>query len=290
MVANSFVCPNCKQPLVTTAEEFRCKPCTLTFPLVDGIPDFFISETQDEAIDIPNRTWLDPNIVAARDTKYRLCARTLKGMRFCIREIVSRTGVSSRVLEVGMGTGHFTCWLAEDSRTGTKLYAFDYSWPIIETAKANTRGFSNVRLFRANARGTLPFTDGSFDVLLLRLTPFGAQGTPNVQAAYQILKPGGWYFEAGWEPTIHTTSKTEWVIQHGFESAESHQWQYWRTETMEEQDATRVELEHLAAQGSQSAVKALKRETVTRPARDLGSAVQVMTIEYLMIAQKPYTN
>ncbi len=53
---------------------------------MDGIPDFFIAGTEGEAIDAPNQTWLDPKIVVARDTVYRLCTRTLKGMAFCMRE------------------------------------------------------------------------------------------------------------------------------------------------------------------------------------------------------------
>jgi len=284
---NDYVCPKCKQSVENTTVEFRCKLCGLTFPVVDGIPDFFISDSKDEEIDEPNQTWLDPAVVETRGVHYDLIVRALKGMTYCIQEIVSRTGERSRILEVGMGTAHFTRWLAEDAGPGTQIFAFDFSWPIIQVARVNTHGFHNVRLFRANARGALPFKDESFDVILLRLSPLGAHGTPNVQAGYQLLKPGGWYFEAGWERTCHPTSPTEWAIQHGYESAEAHEWQYWRNQTRAERDAARIELEHLAAQGCPSAARILKQGIVTRSTPGRGDEVQVMTKEHLLVAQKP---
>jgi ubiquinone/menaquinone biosynthesis C-methylase UbiE len=260
----------------------------LEFPITDGIPDFFLSDSKAEAIDEPNKTWLDPGIVAARDTKYRLCARKLKGMAFCIREIGIRTGIGSRVLEVGMGTGHFTRWLSEASGDGTEIYAFDFSWSIIQAARVNTHGLPKVKLFRANARSDLPFKDESFDIVFVRLAPLGAFGIPNVEAGYRLLKPGGWYYEAGWERTRHETPPTEWAIQHGFESAQEHRWQYWRTQSEEERNATQAELEHLATRGSQSAAEALQRSNEIRTGFGDAGSLRVMTREYLLIARKPY--
>jgi SAM-dependent methyltransferase len=264
----------------------RCKPCGREFPIVDGIPDFFISETIGESIDEPSKTWLDSSIVEARDTVYRLCARELKGMATCMQEIGQRTGEKCRLLEVGMGTGHFTRWLAEISRPGTEIYAFDFSWPILEKAKANTQGLPGVTLFRANARGQLPFKDESFDIVLLRLAPLGEHGIPNVQAGYDLLKSGGWYLEAGWEQVRYETPPTEWANRHGFESADHHEWQYWRRQTKQEQTAAQVELAHLAARGVQTVVKTqMARETENAP--DEGGSVQKMTYEHLLIAHKP---
>jgi SAM-dependent methyltransferase len=254
---------------------------------VDGIPDFFIAETEGEAIDAPNQTWLDPEIVAARDTVYRLSARKLKGMAFCMQEIGRRTTPGCRILEVGVGTGHFTRWLAEVSVPGTEIYAFDCSWPIIEKARANTQGLAEATLFRANARGHLPFEDEHFDMLFLRLAPLGPHGVPNVKAGYTLLKPGGWYIKAGWEQTHYETSPTEWAMQHGYESAEQHEWQYWRAQTAQEHAASQLELEHLAAQGGQTAGEALQRKGRTGYAPDTDGVIQMMTYEHVLIARKP---
>jgi len=271
MSGEGFCCPLCKGTLERQPEALQCRPCGRGYPIVEGIPDFFLVAGEDEAIDGPNQTWLDPEIVAARDRVYRLCARELKGMAFCMAEIGQRTAAGCRVLEVGMGTGRFTRWLAEVSAPGTEIYAFDFSWPILERAKENTRGLPGVMLFRANARGVLPFEAGCFDIVLLRLTPLGAHGVPNVQAAFPLLRPGGWLFEAGWKAQRYETPETDWAIQHGYAHAEHHVWQYRRAQTVEEQAARAVERERLGALGGS-------------PGR---AGEGGMTYENLLVAQKP---
>lgn len=286
MSLDNFCCPVCKGVLIKKSDDLCCGVCEVKFPIVDGIPDFFISETNDDWIDQPNKTWMDPKVVEARDTVYRLCARDLKGMTFCMQEIGKRTSAECRILEVGMGTGHFTRWLAEVSRPGTQICAFDFSWPIIEKAKINAGGFSEVSFFRANARGRLPIKNESFDIVFLRLAPLGAQGIPNVQAGFELLRPGGWYFEAGWEHTRYETPPTEWAIQHGFESAQHHKWQYWRTQTEPEQRAFQIEQKHLSAQGCLTA-KNIERESANASSGE--GSVQKMTHENLLIAHKPFS-
>ena len=283
----TFCCPVCKGPLEATTARLRCASCGRDYEIVDGIPDFFISEAQEERIDDPNKTWLDPIIVQARDTAYRLCAHELKGMAFCMQEISRRTGAGCRILEVGMGTGHFTRWMAEAAKPGTEIYAFDFSWPIIEKARANTRGLSGVMLFRANARAQLPFEDEGFDILFLRLAPLGAHGTPRVRAAFELLKPGGWYFEAGWEPTRYETPPTEWALQHGYENAEYHVWQYYRRQTEQEVVAMQVERECLISMGCESVGAVQVRESDAPNHEGQDGSVLNMTCERFLVAQKP---
>jgi SAM-dependent methyltransferase len=283
----NFCCPVCKGPLALLSTAFRCVPCGRDFAIADGVPDFFISETDQDAIDEPNRTWLDPQIVEARDTAYRLSTRELKGMAFCMQDIARRSAAGCRILEVGMGTGHFTRWLAEATEPGTEVYAFDFSWPIIDRARSNTRGLSGVTLFRANARGRLPFRNEHFDILFLRLAPLGAHGVPNVRAGYELLKPGGWYFEAGWEQTRHETTPTEWAIQHGYESAEHYVWQYWRTPAPQEVAARQVERERLAALGCETAQQSQPGGSRAGGRRGKDEPVREMVRERLLIASKP---
>ena len=221
-------------------------------------------------------------MVQARDTYYRLCTRELRGMAFCMREIGKRTFSGCRVLEVGMGTGHFTRWLAEAVEPGTEIYAFDFSWPIIEKAVKNAFRLAGVTLFRANARGRLPFQDGTFDIVYVRLAPLGAHGVPNVQAAFELLKPGGWHFEAAWVKEQFDVPPTEWAIQHGFDSAEHHSWQCQRVVTEEEVAAKRIEQDHLLRQFEKAGK--MKRGPAIPENLDGGIA---MTYENLIIARKP---
>lgn len=268
---------------------FQCRPCGRSFQIVNGIPDFFVSESEHDFSDDPNIIWLDSQIVEARDTVYRLCTRELKGMTFCMHEMGRRTSRGCRVLEVGMGTGHFTRWLTEVSEPGTAIYAFDFSWPIIEKAKVNTGGLSGVTLFRANAREGLPFQAGVFDIVLVRLAPLGPRGVPNVQAGFDLLKPGGWYFGAGWEKERYETPPTEWAIQHGYESAEYHEWQYRRVQSEEEHVAWQIEGERLAAmRESREAIDTSERMSFdSRCNQDRGRGILKLTQEHVLIAQKP---
>jgi SAM-dependent methyltransferase len=277
---DEFCCPVCKGSLTAAATSLCCAPCGREFEIVDGVPDFFISETDRDRIDDddPNRAWLDPEIVEARDTYYNLCARQLKGMTYCMQEVARRTRPGCRVLEVGMGTGHFTRWLAEVAEPGTEIYGFDFSWPIIEKAKLKAGGLPGVALLRANARGMLPFEDESFDIVLVRLAPLGPRGVPNTQVAFELLQPGGWLFEAGWKAEQHETPPTEWAIQHGFESAEYHVWQYWRAQSEQERAAMEVEFERLV-----SLIKPSRIETREKVADGVRLK---MTHENLLIARK----
>ena len=271
---DAFCCPICKNTLNPSPAALTCTGCGRSYPILNGIPDFFLVHSEQESIDLVSAIWGDEMVVKARNTIYRLCTRELRGMAFCMQEIARRTGSGIRILEAGMGTGDFTRWLAEVAAPGTEIFAFDCSWPMLQTAKANLHGLSSVNLFRANARGELPFCQASFDILFLRLAPLGPHGTPNVAAGYQILKPGGWYFEAGWDREQYEDTWTSWALKHGFEHAEQHTWQYRRPVTEEEELAWKVE---------QAAWPADQKITSSACISNVR-----MTIENLLIAQKPH--
>ena len=288
-MSDIFCCPVCKGSLRSTPISFQCRHCQRSYPIRNGIPDFFVAETEHDFSVDPNSIWLDPQVVEARDTIYRNCARALRGMTFCMQEIERRTSRGCRVLEVGMGTGHFTQWMAELSEPGTAIYAFDFSWPIIEKAQAKTAGLTDVTLFRANSREGLPFQNGIFDIILVRLAPLGQHGVPNVQAGFELLKPGGWYFSAGWKNVQIETPPTEWAVQHGYESAEYHEWQYRRMQNEEEHIAWQYEQEYLLAMMKHKYPKDTSERTSsdTDDIRVSGGHILKMTHENVLIAQKP---
>jgi SAM-dependent methyltransferase len=273
MVMNAFYCPTCKSSLSAAPAALTCTGCGRSYPILNGIPDFFLVHSEQESVDLVSAIWGDEMIVKARNTIYRFCTRELRGMAFCMQEIARRTGSGIRILEAGMGTGDFTRWLAEVAAPGTEIFAFDCSWPMLQTAQANLHGLSSVTMFRANARGELPFHLASFDILFLRLAPLGLHGVPNVAAGYQMLKPGGWYFEACWDREQFEDTWTAWALKNGFEHAEQHTWQYPRPVTEEEEHAWQIE---------QAAWPADHRRM---PASNTDNVR--MTTENLLIAQKP---
>jgi SAM-dependent methyltransferase len=241
--------------LVYTDDGFHCVDCTREYPIIDGIPDFFVSEIDETLLEKDpdwreNLVWLDPQMVEARDIIYRLSVRELKGMAFAMQQVSVRTFPGCRILEVGTGTGHFARWMVEISVPGTEIYAFDYSWPMLAKARINIANLPGVTLLRANSTGKLPFGKESFDLVFLRLAPLGERGIHNIQAAFEWLKPGGWLFKAGWDLVRETTPWAESAIRRGYESAEVHEWQYPRTKTREEYAAARVECERAIAFGA----------------------------------------
>jgi SAM-dependent methyltransferase len=289
MRADIFCCPLCKGKLLAIPSGLECGLCGRGFAAENGVLDLFVSESDDDFIDEKNKAWLVPQVVEARDTIYRLCARELRGMTFCMQAIRQRTRAGCHLLEVGMGTGHFTRWLAEASAQGTKIYAFDFSWPIIAKALANTAGVEGVNIFRANARGRLPFRDNAFDIVFIRLAPLGSHGVSNVEAALGLLKPGGWCFSAMWDIPAYETPPMEFAIQVGYASAEHHAWQYERRISEEEYLARQVEGPFLSNL-FQGASLDEARKTM---AGDSHLPVEpqhliLMTQENILIAQKPY--
>jgi SAM-dependent methyltransferase len=280
-----FRCPKCKGSLTPLIDELSCTSCDRDYAVIDGIPDFFMGDLEHDFMEDPNQIWLDPKIVNARDTYYRLCTRELRGMAFCMQEIGRRTCAGCRILEVGMGTGHFTRWLAEVSQPGTEIYSFDFSWHMIHKARENTQDLPGITLFRANARQPLPFQANSFDIILLRLAPLGPHATPNVKAGYDLLAPGGWFFEAGWEKEAYDISPTEWAVRHGFDNGEHHTWQYNRKQTPEEQTARMLEQAKLVSLRDKFTEEAQMKAETELPDKD--GCILKMTTENLLIAQKP---
>ena len=188
-----------------------------------------------------------------------------------------------------MGTGHFTQWLAELCEPGTDIYAFDFSWPIIEKAQAKTAGLTDVTLFRANTREGLPFQTAIFDIILVRLAPFGPSGVPREQVGFDLLKPGGWYFSAGWKNERFETPPTEFAFQHGYENAEYHEWQYRRRQHEEERLAWQYEQGYLLPMmkrkyGNDTSVKI---SSDSDDIQDRDGHILKMTHEHVLIAQKP---
>jgi SAM-dependent methyltransferase len=245
MATNIYVCPVCKGPLDCTDQGYTCPTCARDYPIIDGIPDFFISNGNEAEDPVwhDNSVYLDPRMAEARETIYRLSVRNLQGMTFAMQRLAPLTFPGCRILEVGTGTGHFARWMAEVSAPGTEIYAFDFSWPMFAYARQNVAGLPGVFLLRANATGKLPFREGSFDFVFLRLAPLGENGIWNVLAACHLLKPGGWLFKAGWQPRPNEAPWTQAAIATGYACAETHEWQYPRTRTREEYAASRVEYE-----------------------------------------------
>lgn len=227
MLSDFFRCPRSGQKLMQIDQTAVSQDRRHIYEFVNGVPDFYIEE--DESVvpaDDANRKWLDADAVSARDLYYDRCSEW-EGMSYCVDQIARLSHPTCRVLEVGAGTGHFSRRLAESCESGTLIYCFDFSLPCLRTIETRTAGFPNVHLFRANARGPMPFAPGGFDVILQRLAPFAPKGVgpqTKFQRALDLLKPGGHYVFAGWEDEYNASC--DLYLQNGFARVRHHRWAY----------------------------------------------------------------
>ncbi len=225
MSLNVFRCPLCKGQLSQTESAYLCPACERKFLIEQGIPNFYLPGP--ERPEDLNTTYHSPEVAEAKNTVFHLGARNLRGMACCMDEIGRLSFPGCRVLEVGMGTGHFTRWMAEVCHPQTQIYAFDFSSAMIQKAAQNTSDHQNITLFRASSRAPLPFVRNTFHIILVRLAPFKPSDQPN--PGFHLLRPGGTFFEASTtRGERFDIPPTQWATEIGFESAEYRIWRYTR--------------------------------------------------------------
>ncbi|MBN1399243.1 MAG: thiamine diphosphokinase [Anaerolineae bacterium] len=89
-----------------------------------------------------------------------------------------------RALDVGTGTGHFACWLAD---MGLHVIGYDSSEAMLRVARADTR----ISWQQGDAE-QLPFEDGAFDlVLCVTALEFMAHPQRALEEMYRVTTPGG---------------------------------------------------------------------------------------------------
>ncbi len=99
-----------------------------------------------------------------------------------------------RWLDVCSGTGEMAGYLKKLSRDGTKIYAADFSLPMLTLARA--KPFGNAINFVISEAGNLPFEDDSFDLITISYATRNINSTPegllsHFREFHRVLKPNG---------------------------------------------------------------------------------------------------
>ena len=125
---------------------------------------------------------------------------------------------SGKLLEVPVETGILTMPLYR-TLPEADITCLDYSADMMGQAqeKANRLHLKNVT-FQQGDVGTLPFTDGEFDIIL---SLNGFHAFPDKEAAYRevfrVLSPGGTFCGCFYVADEH--KRTDWFIRHIYEKA-----------------------------------------------------------------------
>jgi SAM-dependent methyltransferase len=164
----NFACPKCKGPLQSGENALHCDQCHLSYPIVNGVPDF-VSENTLTSVS-PNYRWIKMLEFLAPIYEGQLwhsfILNTLAGAHSSslasIAGFISDTlkGVTGSVLDVACGPATYGRRIASPSRN---VYGVDFSMGTLQQGMTNiTRdGISNIRLARARVE-ELPFEDAVF--------------------------------------------------------------------------------------------------------------------------------
>ncbi len=206
-----LLCPACRGSLEGGTNALSCATCRRSYPILFGIPDLRLSGDRylDLDADRARAAELDH---AARDgasfddllalywrktpgTAAANAARHISGARRGIEEsrAVLEQLTSGRLLDAGCGAGGA---LLSASRSGafTELYGIDTAlrWLVLARVRLAEVGVGERVTLAAAAIEALPFSDESFDAVLLRhLLEHVASPAAALEAAARALVPGG---------------------------------------------------------------------------------------------------
>ncbi len=212
-------CPACTGELEGKGDrKLRCKGCSATFPVIDGIPIF--SQDSDYYFgEFPRHTF-DAMLKLARETSTRSALRAFRqegrindyaydygtrpgrGSFF----ILLKPGTNSRILDLGCGWGTVSLSLA---RHFGQLYSMDLTRERISflTLRARELGLDNVTGVCGGDTRHLPFPDNFFDCVVLNgVLEWVAENTGDcdprtrqllyLEGIHRVLKPDGQLYVA----------------------------------------------------------------------------------------------
>jgi SAM-dependent methyltransferase len=171
-----FSCPQCRQPLLAEKDDLACKPCSLRYPIKDGIPSFsstssyFFGEVDKAAIDRCielaekegwNKALNDYLRPISPDTYQYATDYSRADWRFLLP-----LSKESKVLDLGSGWGIISLALA---RTCGSVVSMDETYEKVRflNIRKTQEKVDNITVVHAGDLLELPFPDREFDAVVM---------------------------------------------------------------------------------------------------------------------------
>jgi 2-polyprenyl-3-methyl-5-hydroxy-6-metoxy-1,4-benzoquinol methylase len=183
--APALVCPACRIALSSDQEGYGCRGCAAQFAVEGDIlrmlPPLERDERQtQQAFDFEHRRYRDARYLRIGPDQVD---RWLQDVQAPREFFPGRT-----VLDVGCGTGRWTYAMAS---LGALVTAVDVSEAAVQTTRAVTRSFPDVRVIQAGL-GRLPFEAGQFDgVVCWGVLHHTRDTAASFRTIAPLVRPGG---------------------------------------------------------------------------------------------------
>lgn len=165
----AYVCPTCKHRLRLTEKKLECMDCQVTYPIINGIPDFILEDLTQSKTPVLREVRKIDRLSRIYETKLwyplvlnlygGLGAPGLKTLVRIIEEMIeSHKGV---ILDIACGPGTMGRRIASVSRT---VYGIDISMGMLQRGLSYSKQENIPNIYFARARAeAIPFPDLMFD-------------------------------------------------------------------------------------------------------------------------------
>jgi ubiquinone/menaquinone biosynthesis C-methylase UbiE len=215
----------CKCRLRREESALRCPPCSQTYPVREGIPDFILEELSQSKDAVLRRMRYIDRMAGIYETKlwYPIVLNLFGGFHSpSLTQLISNVSekvqsARGRVLDITCGPGTYGRRVASPSR---EVFGIDVSMGMLRQGAAYTakEGISNMHFARARVEA-LPFESGLFDATLCcgSLHLFEDTVTALREMA-RVMKPGAilavFTFTAGRGGILKFRRMREWFRRH----------------------------------------------------------------------------
>lgn len=190
-----YVCPACEGKLESTESTLRCGACKVTYPLLDGIPDFLL-EDREQALGSFSRALMGAVVRIYETPLWYVPILKLAGGKGApsygevIRQMVGLMDVrQGMLLDVACGPG---TWGRRLASPAMEVYGIDISWSMLRQGArvASRKHIETIHFAHARVEA-LPFSENQFDAAYCGGALHGfADTVGSLREIGRTLKPG----------------------------------------------------------------------------------------------------